>query len=77
MAPPTAPGAVEVLKSPADKKEYRFLRLDNGMAVLLIHDPEIGAILEAQAAAKAGGKVRSREEQVIRGALRYVQGFRT
>jgi hypothetical protein len=30
-----------VIKSPADKKEYRLLRLPNGLSALLIHDPSI------------------------------------
>lgn len=47
---------VEVLKSPSDRKQYRYLKLDNGMAVLLIHDPEIAqAAAEATAAAAADG----------------------
>jgi hypothetical protein len=40
-------GPVEVMKSPADKKDYRFLKLGNGMSVLLIHDPEIAAAMAA------------------------------
>ena len=36
-----AVAAVEVLKSPADRKSYRYVKLDNGISVLLIHDPEI------------------------------------
>lgn len=33
--------AAAVIKSPADKKEYRLLRLPNGLNALLIHDPSI------------------------------------
>lgn len=36
-------GLVEVLKSPQDKKLYRYLRLDSGMSVLLISDPDINS----------------------------------
>jgi hypothetical protein len=32
---------VEPIKSPNDKKHYRYLSLPNGLTVLLIHDPEI------------------------------------
>lgn len=32
---------VAVLKSPADKKEYRHIVLDNGLRALLVHDAEI------------------------------------
>ena len=38
MAPNTY---VEPIKSPNDKKHYRYLSLPNGLTVLLIHDPEI------------------------------------
>jgi hypothetical protein len=61
--PPGAP--VELIKSPSDRKEYRYLKLPNGMAVLLIHDPEIAA---AMAAAPAGGA----EVQRARGSRRGV-----
>ena len=33
--------ADEIIKSPYDKKLYRHLVLDNGLRVLLIHDPDI------------------------------------
>lgn len=36
---------VEVVKSPDDKKEYRRIDLENGLAILLIHDPEAAAAL--------------------------------
>ncbi len=45
-APPAAapdaaePAAVEVIKSPIDGRDYRFLELDNGLEALLIHDPD-------------------------------------
>lgn len=32
---------VAVIKSPADKKDYRYIVLDNGLRALLIHDGEI------------------------------------
>lgn len=38
LAPPAA--AVEVVKSPSDAREFRFLQLTNGMKVLLVSDPE-------------------------------------
>ncbi len=31
----------EVVKSPNDKKEYRYFKLPNGLAVLIIADPEM------------------------------------
>ncbi|KAI4373362.1 hypothetical protein MLD38_011493 [Melastoma candidum] len=45
-APPTDPVVTfksddVVVKSPHDKRLYRFLRLDNGLSSLLVHDPEI------------------------------------
>lgn len=30
-----------VVKSPNDRRLYRFLQLDNGLSALLVHDPEI------------------------------------
>ncbi|KAJ6821146.1 nardilysin-like isoform X4 [Iris pallida] len=30
-----------VIKSPADRRSYRLLRLPNGLRALLVHDPEI------------------------------------
>lgn len=51
MAPP-----VEVLKSPADRKEYRYVSLANGLQVLLIHDPEVAAAVAAAAAGAAGAE---------------------
>lgn len=30
-----------VIKSPNDKRLYRFIRLDNGLSALLVHDPDI------------------------------------
>ncbi|KAG2448487.1 hypothetical protein HYH02_006378 [Chlamydomonas schloesseri] len=38
-----APAPVDVLKSPNDKKLYRYMVLDNGLKVLLISDPEMNA----------------------------------
>jgi len=29
------------VQSPADKKTYKYLKLSNGMSVLLIHDPAV------------------------------------
>ncbi len=42
-AEPVASGgaSVEVLKSPNDKKHYRYFVMDNGLRVLLISDPEM------------------------------------
>lgn len=34
-----------IVQSPADKKSYRIVTLDNGMTCLLIHDPEIATSL--------------------------------
>lgn len=41
---------VEVIKSPADNKLYRHLVLENGLTVLLIHDPDMFALPSAAAA---------------------------
>lgn len=30
-----------VIKSPNDRRLYRFIRLDNGLSALLVHDPDI------------------------------------
>lgn len=30
-----------VIKSPTDKRLYRYIRLKNGLSALLIHDPDI------------------------------------
>lgn len=53
-----APGTseVEVLKSPQDKKSYRYLRLESGLAVLLVSDPEIPTA-EADSQRHPGGSV--------------------
>jgi hypothetical protein len=45
---------IEVAKSPNDHRVYRFLVLENGLKVLLVHDPEI-----ARAKDSAGGEVSS------------------
>eukprot|EP00882_Tetradesmus_deserticola_P020972 GHRQ01022665.1.p1 GENE.GHRQ01022665.1~~GHRQ01022665.1.p1 ORF type:complete len:274 (+),score=115.83 GHRQ01022665.1:417-1238(+) len=42
-------GAEDIIQSPNDKKSYRHLKLSNGIAVLLIHDP---AVAEALATAE-------------------------
>lgn len=55
--------AVEVLKSPADRKSYRYVKLENGMSVLLVHDPEIALT------AATGDEVRSRGRASASGAL--------
>ena len=39
---------VVLVQSPQDKREYRRLKLDNGLDVLLIHDPEMASALEGQ-----------------------------
>lgn len=39
---------VVLVQSPQDKREYRRLKLDNGLDVLLIHDPEMANALEGQ-----------------------------
>jgi hypothetical protein len=58
--------AVDVLKSPSDRKSYRYLKLENGMSVLLIHDPEIK---EQGAAQGAGGmEVRGPPLRIAEGA---------
>ena len=38
----------EIVKSEEDKKSYRMVTLDNGLVALLIHDPEIAAMMMAQ-----------------------------
>ena len=40
LACPLAVSALEIEKSPNDTREYRQLRLDNGLTVTLIHDPD-------------------------------------
>lgn len=37
---------VEVVKSPADKREYRYVVLENGLRALLVHDAEMNAVAE-------------------------------
>lgn len=37
--PAYSPDSLEVIKSPNDRADYRALRLDNGLEVLLVHDP--------------------------------------
>jgi hypothetical protein len=41
-----APAMVEIVKSPADKKEYRYVVLENGLRALLIHDSEMCTVVE-------------------------------
>ncbi|KAI8472962.1 MAG: Metalloenzyme, LuxS/M16 peptidase-like protein [Monoraphidium minutum] len=50
MATAAMAAPVEVLKSPSDRKAYRYVKLGNGMSVLLVHDPEIAADAAARAA---------------------------
>lgn len=57
MAPGHA-GDVEVVKSPNDKKLYRFVVLENGLKVLLISDPQMGTADPAAAASTAEAKER-------------------
>jgi secreted Zn-dependent insulinase-like peptidase len=38
-------GSPDIIQSPNDKKCYKFLKLSNGMAVLLIHDPAVAEAL--------------------------------
>lgn len=40
-----------IFQSPSDRKSYKYLRLSNGVSVLLIQDP---AVAEALAAAEVG-----------------------
>lgn len=46
--PPHNGGSVEVVKSPNDKKQYRYMLLENGLQVLLISDPEMQATTAAE-----------------------------
>ena len=46
MAATRAAAPVAVVQSPQDKRQYKRLRLDNGLDVLLIHDPEMADALE-------------------------------
>ena len=46
MATASAAATVAVVQSPQDKRKYKRLRLDNGLDVLLIHDPEMADALE-------------------------------
>ena len=48
MAPATAAAPVAVVQSPQDKRQYKRLRLQNGLDVLLIHDPEMAEALEGR-----------------------------
>jgi secreted Zn-dependent insulinase-like peptidase len=41
--------AQAMVQSPSDRKSYRYLVLDNGIGVLLIHDPAVAEVLAAQA----------------------------
>lgn len=43
---PAALMAGEIIQSPHDKKQYRRVDLQNGLAVLLIHDPEVALALQ-------------------------------
>ena len=46
----------EMLVSPEDKRSYRLISLENGLTALLVHDPEIAAVLAEQQAAEGGGE---------------------
>ncbi len=48
MATATAAAPVAVVQSPQDKRQYKRLRLQNGLDVLLIHDPEMAEALEGR-----------------------------
>lgn len=42
-----AAGMTAIVQSPADRKQYRLVTLENGLQCLLIHDPEVASSLEA------------------------------
>ena len=48
MATASAAAPVAVVQSPQDKRQYKRLRLQNGLDVLLIHDPEMAEALEGR-----------------------------
>lgn len=48
--------SVDVIKSPADKKEYRWVVLESKLTCLLISDPEMNAL--PSAASASNGQVR-------------------
>lgn len=39
---------LDLIKSSNDKKDYKYLKLSNGIAVLLIHDPAVAEALAAE-----------------------------
>lgn len=45
-------GAVEIIKSPNDNREYRYLKLDNELTAILVHRPEEGKAGAALAVAR-------------------------
>ncbi|GAQ85219.1 Insulinase (Peptidase family M16) family protein [Klebsormidium nitens] len=54
--------AGDIIKSAEDKKLYRRLVLDNGLTVVLIHDPEMAEKLADPAADRNGESVEESEE---------------
>jgi hypothetical protein len=38
-----AENVIPITTSPSDRRTYKFLQLNNGLRVVLIHDPEMGS----------------------------------
>lgn len=53
-----------VIKSPTDRRLYRYIRLHNGLCALLIHDPDIYDSIANGAAAAAASEDDDEEEQM-------------
>lgn len=54
-----------VIKSPNDRRLYRYIQLENGLCALIVHDPEIypdGPLEPSQALANTGDEEEEEEE---------------
>jgi len=40
MDAPTKSDEIEIIKSKIDKREYKYLTLENGIKCMIVHDPE-------------------------------------
>lgn len=52
-----------VIKSPTDRRLYRYIRLNNGLCALLIHDPDIYDSIANGAAADEEQQLDDDEEE--------------
>jgi hypothetical protein len=56
-------GDLNIIQSPNDKKSYKYLKLSNGIAVLLIHDPAVAEALATAEVSRATCKMASSWQQ--------------